>query len=190
MKNQNSDKLLADEQDVIHLLQNLERQIKLLEKSEEICLRQRRALVNNNLEENIEINKEQDHMALSLEKEEKERIRLMKKIIQVSLGSRSKLKVNPAEVKCETLYPLMTDALAGRLLKLKNILTKKIEAIRRINEINYVLVQNSRNIIQATLTIITGISGREEKKKSRTYGAAGKINQFTKQKVRLFNRKA
>ena len=182
-------KQMSDEKDVERLIQNLDAQINAFEKCIDLGLHQRRALVNHDLEDNIQINQQQEEMAVHLENLEKERLSLTRRIHQAQISGSSDSQEEQAPIRCKDLYPSMSPENAERLEELKQILKQKVEAMKKLNETNSLLIQNSRDIIQATMGIITGLASQQEREKARTYGAGGKLNQYKKNKAGFFNRK-
>jgi flagellar biosynthesis/type III secretory pathway chaperone len=93
-------------------------------------------------------------------------------------------------IKCEMLYSRMTLEQKDLVEALRIELRNKIWKVRELNHTNTALIQNSRNIVQATINIISSLAGGGDSRKRITYGAGGKLNSKHKGKVNLYNRKA
>jgi hypothetical protein len=181
------------EGEVQALARNLKTQIELFSDCIDLSLKQRKALITNDLEANRQVNKQQEKLGLALEKAEKDRMEISNQIFYGKDNHNSSQeefwKGRPV-IKCEMLYSRMTLEHKDLIEALRIELRKKIQKVRELNHTNTALIQNSRNIVQATINIISSLAGGGDSRKRITYGAEGKLNSKHKGKVNLYNRKA
>lgn len=153
------------------LTANLGKQLELYVAYKALAERQRMALINRRLSENVDVNSEVDKLLNSLGGLEEERIEL----------------TGPA-VKCESLYPLVSADRAAKLKACRDDLVEAMGELKRVLDINQSLVENGSKIIHTTIGILTSVAGRSKTDRMNTYTAKGKV-QFGKVQIRnLVNR--
>ena len=179
-------KKLVSEQDVQNLVRNLTQQIDLFEEVLDLGLRQRFALVNRNLKENQIVNQEQDIIAAKLEQLEKNRIHITKKILIIGEGIDIQ---DPQNINCDDLYPHMSSEQEGWIEDLRSHLKNKIAKVTQLHNINSVLIQNSFDLNQASLEIMSSLASKADKPQNKIYGDSGKAQIQKKSDFHFVNKK-
>ncbi len=174
------------------LIENLKSQLKLYTEYLAQANRQRMALINRQLTENGDSNVESERLIGSLATLEEKRISITKKIIsaskQTDFGISQEMGTNPASVKCEAIYPLLSPIRASRLKECRDALVKATGDLKHVLTINMALVENGSNIIHTTVGIITSVVGRKSNEKMNTYTAKGYVHVGKIQVRNLINR--
>ncbi|MBF0431974.1 MAG: flagellar export chaperone FlgN [Fibrobacteria bacterium] len=168
---------------------NLSRQLINYEKCLDTGLKQRIALVNNNLEQNQAINKAQDRLIARSQTLEQERVGIVKEFCMSLLKNGYGSFLNDEAIKCEELYPYMPEEIAETIKNQVALLKTKVAQIKELHTINVALIQSARTINHATIQIITGLSDKKPAQQSKTYGTNGQMVQNKKQKISLYSRK-
>ncbi len=199
------------------LIKNLEIQLDLYTHYLEQANRQRLALVNRNLNENTDANVESERLINSLANLEADRIFITEKILGIESKSNTKklskseignrnLKNSDLEklpiyggntlaeakslgmVKCEDIYPLLSESQALRLKACRNSLVKATTELKQVLNINMALVENGSRIVSTTVGIMTSVVGRKKNEKMNTYTAKGNVHLGKIQIRNLINR--
>lgn len=180
-----------DRQEIMPLLNNLQAQKDLYDKALDLAQRQRRSLINNKLDENERVNSELDSMCNKLAKAENDRQQEIRNIVNIIKAKTTGKGWKTISIdSCSSLYPFIDEDCRIELETTCGELKQRVAKMRELNELNAVLVQTSRNIIHATINIITGLAGSKKQVKSETYGSKGKRNPYQKQNVNLFIKEA
>lgn len=165
------------------LIANLRSQLGLYEAYRGQAERQRQALINRKLAENVEVNAEMERLLNSLAGLEEERIGLVESI----LGPR-KAGDASTPAKCDAIYPLVSAGSAARLKECRDELAGIMGELKRILSVNQVLVENGSKIIHTTIGILTSVAGRSKADRMGLYTAKGSV-QYGKVQIRnLVNR--
>lgn len=146
--------------------------------------KQRMALVNHKLEDNQALNLEAEHMVSALTSLETARLRIVERMLE----AHPELAPAPAQLRCESLIPLINGELAGRLQEVRASLRGIIETLQRVLNVNAALVENGTRIIHTTIGIITSVVGRSRADKLTTYTRKGAVNVGKVQIRNLINR--
>ncbi len=199
------------------LIKNLETQLDLYSNYLEQANRQRLALVNRNLAANTDANVESEKLINSLANLESDRIIITEKILGIEpktnakklskseIGNRGPKNISPENlpiyggntieeiksigiVKCEDLYPLLSESQALRLKTCRNFLVKATTELKQVLNINIALVENGSRIISTTVGIMTSVVGRKKSEKMNTYTAKGNVHLGKIQIRNLINR--
>jgi hypothetical protein len=164
------------------LTANLRSQLELYVAYKALAERQRLALINRRLAENVDVNGEVDKLLNSLGGLEEERIALTGSIIGRAAGDAS------TPVKCEAIYPLVSADRAARLKDCRDALVEAVGELKRVLAVNQALVENGSKIIHTTIGILTSVAGRTKADRMNTYTAKGNV-QYGKVQIRnLVNR--
>lgn len=145
----------------------------------EIAKQQRYALVNNDMEALNLVNRELDEFSQMIAELERNRIYLMGQLGEVD-GVEI---VNVKDLVQHYDHPTAHD-IYDAVKKLKNILVE----VRKSNNTNHSLIQNSREFVRSTMALVTGYHTREKSNKFQTYGNTGSINSNKKQIRTLYNK--
>jgi len=177
---------MADrENQCARLLANLRAQLGLYTDYRGLAERQRLALVNRRLSDNVDVNDAIEKLLHSLAGLEEERIRLVTSI----LGPRGTGEASaPAHAKCEAIYPLVSAGSAASLKECRDALVQAMGALRRILVVNRALVENGSRIIHTTIGILTSVAGRSKIDRMGLYTAKGGVNYGRLQIRNLVNR--
>jgi hypothetical protein len=124
------------------LIENLGSQLELYRAYREQAERQRQALVNRRLAENVDANGAIEKLLHSLAGLEEERLKLTNAI----LGPR-KAGDASTPAKCEALYPLIGSAHAARLKECRDALVEAVADLKGILAVNQALIENGSRII-------------------------------------------
>jgi hypothetical protein len=165
------------------LIANLKSQLDLYVSYQDQAKRQRLALVNRRLSDNLDVNHEVDKLLNSLAGLEDERIELTVGII----GPR-KAGDASTPVKCEAIYPLVRAELAASLKACRDQLLAAVGELKRSLAVNQALVENGSKIIHTTIGILTSVVGRSKTERMNTYTAKGNVNVGKVQIRNLVNR--
>lgn len=157
------------------LIANLRSQLDLYRSYYTKAERQRQALVNRHLAENLGVNGEIEKILFELSGLEAERVECTEKI------------VGPG-AKCEDIYPLVSAATAARLKECRDALTRAISDLRAILSVNQALIENGSKIIHTTIGILTSVAGRTKADRMGVYTAKGGVNYGKVQIRNLVNR--
>lgn len=164
------------------LIANLRAQLALYSEYRAHAERQRLALVNRRLAENIDVNALVDSLLTKLSGLEEERLRLTDSI----LGPRAGAASTPA--KCEAIYPLVSTGCAARLKECRDALVEAVGELRQVLSVNQALVENGSKIIHTTIGILTSVAGRSKADRMGLYTAKGAVNYGRVQIRNLVNR--
>jgi hypothetical protein len=145
--------------------------------------RQRLALVNRRLAENLEVNQETDRLVNILSALERERIAVTAKILGPRLAGAAS---TPA--KCEAIFPVVSPSQAARLKDSRDVLMASVAELKRVLGVNMALVDNGSRIIHTTIGIMTSVAGRSKTDKMSTYTAKGNVSMGKTQLRNLVNR--
>lgn len=165
------------------LIENLESQLELYRAYREQADRQRQALVNRRLAENMDANVAIEKLLHSLAGLEEDRLKLTNAI----LGPR-KAGDASTPAKCEALYPLIGSANAARLKECRDALVESVGALKGILAVNQALIENGSRIIHTTIGILTSVAGRSKADRMGLYTAKGGLNYGRVQVRNLVNR--
>ena len=176
----------ADREDLCaRLVANLRSQLALYLDYRGLADRQRLALVNRRLPENVAVNDAIEKLLHSLSGLEEERTRLVTSL----LGPRGTGDAStPAPVKCEAIYPLVSAGSAARLKQCRDALVEAMGALRQILVVNQALIENGSKIIHTTIGIFTSVAGRSKIDRMGLYTAKGGVNYGRVQIRNLVNR--
>lgn len=163
---------------------NLRDQLSLYREYLEAANRQKLAMVNGRLNENNALNTESEIILGRLGSLEAARTDLVGKIVSTRPG----LGQNPAQIKCEVLYPLFSPSLAQRIKAARSALFLTVEELKRAMSLNRALVENGSRIIHTTIGIMTSVVGRGRTERMSTYTKKGAINVGRIQVRNLINR--
>jgi hypothetical protein len=164
------------------LIDNLRAQLGLYVAYRGLAERQRLALVNRRLAENVDVNGEIEKLLHSLSGLEEERMGLTREIA----GARA--AGEPSALKCEAIYPLVSAASAARLKECRDALVEAVGALRQILAVNQALIENGSKIIHTTIGILTSVAGRSKADRMGLYTAKGGVNYGKVQIRNLVNR--
>lgn len=178
----------ADREDLCdRLIANLRAQLGLYGDYLALAERQRLALVNRRLSDNVDVNDAIEKLLHSLAGLEEERIRLVTSIL-VPRGTGEASTPAPAPIKCETIYPLVSAVSAARLKECRDALVEAMGALRQILVVNQALIENGSKIIHTTIGIFTSVAGRSKIDRMGLYTAKGGVNYGRVQIRNLVNR--
>ena len=128
-----------------------------LKKLLEIINEKKECLVNNKYEQLNEVVASEEHSLLSIQQTEEKRLELMENIFKEFNidNKRYKLEILVQELKDKIETELITQ-ISDSEKRIKN----SIKEINRINHLNLVLIQQSRNIINDTIKAVLKTSKR------------------------------
>ena len=164
------------------LTDNLKAQLALYVAYLEQAKRQRMALVNRRLTENLDVNHEVDKLINSLASLEEQRIEITVAILGRKTGDAS----TPAKV--DAIYPLVRADLAASLKECRDALVVAVADLKQVLTINQALVENGSKIIHTTIGILTSVVGRTKTERMNTYTSKGNVNVGKVQVRNLVNR--
>lgn len=165
------------------LTANLGSQLELYRNYLGLAQRQRMALVNRRLSENLDANAEIDKLLNALAGLEQERISLTESILGPDRAGDAS-----TPVKCEAIYPLVSAGAAARLKGRRDALVEAVGELRRILGVNQALIENGSRIIHTTIGILTSVAGRTKADRMGVYTAKGGVNYGKVQIRNLVNR--
>jgi hypothetical protein len=157
------------------LIANLRSQLGLYRAYYAKAVRQRQALVNRLLAENLDVNGEIEKLLFELSCLEEERIACTEKM------------VGPG-AKCEDIYPLVSKEAAARLKECRDGLTAAVADLKGILSVNQSLIENGSKIIHTTIGILTSVAGRTRADRMGVYTAKGGVTYGKVQIRNLVNR--
>jgi len=169
------------------LIANLRSQLALYADYRGLADRQRLALVNRRLPENVAVNDAIEKLLHSLAGLEEERIRLVTSILGPR-GTGDASTPAPAPMKCEAIYPLVSAGSAARLKECRDALVEAMGALKQILVVNQALIENGSKIIHTTIGIFTSVAGRSKLDRLGLYTAKGSVNYGRVQIRNLVNR--
>ncbi len=165
------------------LTENMGSQLGLYRTYRGLAERQRLALVNRRLSENLDANSEIDKLLNALAVLEAERIDLTESILGLRMAGDAS---TPA--KCEAIYPLVSAGAAALLKETRDALVEAVGELRRILGVNQALIENGSKIIHTTIGILTSVAGRTKADRMGVYTAKGGVNYGKVQIRNLVNR--
>ncbi len=148
----------------------------------ERATRQRMALVNRNLAGNEAGNLDSEQFITAVAALEEERIALTGKIVGPARAAEA------AKIKCEILYPLLSESHATDLKNCRDELVKTVDELKRTLAVNMALVENGQKIIHTTFGIMTSVVGRTKMDNMKTYTSKGSVQVGRMQIRNLINR--
>jgi hypothetical protein len=163
------------------LIANLGSQLGLYRSYRVLAERQRQALVNRRLAENLDVNGEIEKLLFALSNLEEERIALADGI----LGRAGEAS---APAKCEAIYPLVSSPAAARLKACRDALVGAMGELKAVLAVNQALIENGSRIIHTTIGILTSVAGRSKADRMGVYTAKGGVNYGKVQIRNLVNR--
>jgi hypothetical protein len=178
------------------LIANLRSQLGLYRTYQAQARRQRQALVNRHLAENLGANGEIERLLFELSGLEEERIACTDKLVgprAQAVGAASAKAAGPeaaraAAAKCEDIYPLVSPASAARLKECRDALAEAVADLKGILAVNQALIENGSKIIHTTIGILTSVAGRTKGDRMGVYTAKGAVNYGKVQIRNLVNR--
>jgi hypothetical protein len=162
------------------LIENLRSQLVLYRAYRAQAERQRQALVNRHLAENLGVNAEMEKLLFELSKLEEERIAATEKILAP--------RAEAARAKCEDIYPLVSPENAARLKECRDALADAMADLKGLISVNQALIDNGSKIIHTTIGILTSVAGRTKADRMGVYTAKGGVNYGKVQIRNLVNR--
>jgi hypothetical protein len=159
----------------VRLIANLRAQLGLYQAHLAQARRQRLALVNRQLAENLGANREIEKLLFELSCLEEERIACTGKI------------AGPG-AKCEDIYPLVSPETAAGLKDCRDALAGAMAELKGILAVNQALIENGSKIIHTTIGILTSVAGRTKADRMGVYTAKGGVNYGKVQIRNLVNR--
>lgn len=143
----------------------------------ELGVRQRQAVVHNQLDAIQEINESVDRFVFRVEELERERLALMDRI-QTSSG----LEIQ----RLSDLRMHYQGAELERMLTEADGLREVLAQVKDRNQVNQKLIKSSREYVRQTLAIVTGYVSPKPEKSFATYGRTGRVQVPRSQDIRLF----
>jgi hypothetical protein len=171
------------------LTNNLRSQLVLYTAYRGMAERQRVALVNRRLSDNLDVNGEIEKLLHDLSGLEEDRIGITSALLGPrKAGDASAPASAPAPVKCEAVYPLVSSESAARLKECRDALVEAMGALRQTLIVNRALIENGSKIIHTTIGILTSVAGRSKADRMGLYTAKGGVNYGRVQIRNLVNR--
>jgi hypothetical protein len=161
----------------IRLTANLRAQLGLYQAYLAQARRQRLALVNRQLAENLGANREIEKLLFELSGLEEERLECTAQIAGTAEGA-----------KCEDIYPLVSPEAAAGLKECRDALAGTMAELRAILSVNQALIENGSKIIHTTIGILTSVAGRTKADRMGVYTAKGGVTYGKVQIRNLVNR--
>ncbi|MBW8887003.1 MAG: flagellar protein FlgN [Fibrobacteres bacterium] len=171
----------------VRLIDNLKSQLGLYAAYRGMAERQRTALINRHLADNLQVNGEIEKLLHNLAGLEEDRVGITSAI----LGSRKAGDASTpahAPAKCEAIYPLVSHQNAARLKECRDALMGAMAALRQTLIVNQALIENGSKIIHTTIGILTSVAGRSKADSMGLYTAKGGVNYARVQIRNLVNR--
>jgi hypothetical protein len=159
----------------IRLIANLRSQLGLYQAFLAQARRQRQALVNRQLGENLGANVEIEKLLFGLSCLEEERI-------ACTAG------IAGPHAKCEDIYPLVSAETAARLKECRDALAEAMAELKGLVSVNQALIENGSKIIHTTIGILTSVAGRTKADRMGVYTAKGGVKYGKVQIRNLVNR--
>ena len=164
------------------LIANLKAQLGLYVAYQDQAKRQRLALMNRRLADNLDVNNEVDKLLNSLGGLEVERIETTAALVGPKAGDAS------TPVKIDAIYLLVKPATAARLKACRDALMAAVGELKQALAVNQALVENGSKIIHTTIAILTSVAGRTKTERMNTYTAKGNVKVGKVQIRNLVNR--
>lgn len=175
----------------VRLIENLRSQLGMYAAYRGMAERQRTALINRHLPDNLLVNGEIEKLLHKLAGLEEERLGITTAILGArKAGDASTPAAAPAAspVKCEAIYPLVSPQSAARLKECRDALVASVGALRQTLIVNQALIENGSKIIHTTIGILTSVAGRSKADSMGLYTAKGGVNYGRVQIRNLVNR--
>lgn len=170
------------------LINNLRSQLGLYTAYRGLADRQRTALVNRRLADNLDVNGEIEKLLHDLAGLEEDRIGITSAILGPRKAGDASTPAASAPAKCEAIYPLVSSESAARLKECRDSLVEAMGALRQSLAVNQALIENGSKIIHTTIGILTSVAGRSKADSMGVYTAKGSVSYGRVQIRNLVNR--